>query len=63
VVVAEGPWRSMDDLEIVVAEYIDWFNHQRGLSGQLKKYWRIPRHIKVAVRTRLDWRRRALVEP
>jgi len=24
-----GPWRSIDDLEIAVAEYIDWFNHRR----------------------------------
>ena len=25
----KGPWRSIDDLEIAVAEYIDWFNHRR----------------------------------
>ncbi len=25
----QGPWRSIDDLEIAVAEYIDWFNHRR----------------------------------
>lgn len=24
-----GPWRSIDDLEFAVAEYIDWFNHRR----------------------------------
>lgn len=24
-----GPWKSIDDLEIAVAEYIDWFNHRR----------------------------------
>ena len=29
-----GPWRSIDDLEIAVAEYIDWFNHRR-LHGEL----------------------------
>jgi putative transposase len=29
-----GPWRSIDDLEIAVAEYIDWFNHRR-LHGQI----------------------------
>ncbi|UTM38007.1 integrase core domain-containing protein [Rhodococcus pyridinivorans] len=31
----KGPWRSIDDLEIAVAEYIDWFNHRRlhGRSG------------------------------
>ena len=29
-----GPWRSIDDLEIAVAEYIDWFNH-RGLHGEI----------------------------
>jgi len=25
----KGPWKSIDDLEIAVAEYIDWFNHRR----------------------------------
>jgi putative transposase len=29
-----GPWRSIDDLEITVAEYIDWFNHRR-LHGEI----------------------------
>jgi putative transposase len=31
----KGPWRSIDDLEIAVAEYVDWFNHRRlrGESG------------------------------
>ena len=29
-----GPWRSIDDLEIAVAEYIDWFNHRR-LHGEI----------------------------
>lgn len=23
-----GPWRSIDDLEFAVAEYIDWFSHR-----------------------------------
>jgi putative transposase len=30
----KGPWRSIDDLEIAVAEYIDWFNHRR-LRGEI----------------------------
>jgi len=30
----KGPWKSIDDLEITVAEYIDWFNHQR-LHGEI----------------------------
>jgi putative transposase len=30
----KGPWRSIDDLEIAVAEYIDWFNH-RHLHGEV----------------------------
>lgn len=25
----KGPWRGIDDLEIAIAEYIDWFNHRR----------------------------------
>lgn len=29
-----GPWKSIDDLEIATAEYIDWFNHRR-LHGQI----------------------------
>jgi putative transposase len=29
-----GPWRSIDDLEIAVAEYIDWFNYRR-LHGEI----------------------------
>jgi len=29
-----GPWRSIDDLEIAGAEYIDWFNHRR-LHGEI----------------------------
>ncbi|WP_147455095.1 IS3 family transposase [Saccharothrix australiensis] len=30
----KDPWRGMDDLEIAVAEYIDWYNHRR-LHGAL----------------------------
>lgn len=30
----KGPWKSIDDLEIAVAEYIDWFNHRR-LQGEI----------------------------
>ncbi len=29
-----GPWKGINDLEIAVAEYIDWFNHRR-LHGEL----------------------------
>lgn len=29
-----GPWRSINDLEIAVAEYIDWFNMRR-LHGEI----------------------------
>lgn len=28
------PWKSIDDLEIAVAEYVDWFNHRR-LHGEI----------------------------
>lgn len=24
-----GPWRDIDELELAVAEYVDWFNHRR----------------------------------
>jgi putative transposase len=30
----KGPWKNIDDLEIAVAEHIDWFNHRR-LHGQI----------------------------
>jgi len=29
-----GPWTGIGDLEIAVAEYLDWFNHRR-LHGEL----------------------------
>jgi hypothetical protein len=25
----QRPWRGIDDLELAVAEYVDWFNHRR----------------------------------
>ena len=30
-----GPWKGIDDLEIAVVEYIDWYNHRR-LHGELR---------------------------
>lgn len=30
----KGPWASINDVEISVAEYVDWFN-QRRLHGEL----------------------------
>jgi len=29
-----GPWKNINDLEIAVAEYIDWFNFRR-LHGEI----------------------------
>ena len=29
-----GVWKSISDVEIAVAEYIDWFNHRR-LHGEI----------------------------
>jgi putative transposase len=31
----KGPWRGINDLEIAVAEYVDWYNHRR-LHGELR---------------------------
>ncbi|MGH3381840.1 MAG: integrase core domain-containing protein, partial [Actinoallomurus sp.] len=30
----KGPWTGINDIEVAVAEYIDWFN-QRRLHGEL----------------------------
>lgn len=30
----KGPWKSIEDLEIATAEYVDWFNHRR-LHGEI----------------------------
>lgn len=30
----KGPWQSINNLEIAVAEYIDWYNHRR-LHGEI----------------------------
>ena len=30
----KGPWKDVDELEIAIAEYIDWFNHRR-LHGEI----------------------------
>jgi hypothetical protein len=24
-----GPWRALDDLELITLEWVDWFNHRR----------------------------------
>ncbi|OKI23768.1 hypothetical protein A6A08_03125 [Nocardiopsis sp. TSRI0078] len=29
-----GPWKGLDEVEIAVAEYVDWFNHRR-LHGEI----------------------------
>jgi transposase InsO family protein len=30
----KGDWKNMSDVEIAVAEYVDWFNHRR-LHGEI----------------------------
>ncbi|MEV5003881.1 integrase core domain-containing protein [Nocardioides sp. LML1-1-1.1] len=30
----KGGWKSVGDVEIAVAEYVDWFNHRR-LHGEI----------------------------
>ena len=30
----KGPWTDINQLEVAVAEYIDWFNHRR-LHGEI----------------------------
>ncbi len=29
-----GPWKNLDEVEIAMAEYVDWFNHRR-LHGEI----------------------------
>jgi putative transposase len=29
----KGPWTGIDDLELTVVEYIDWYNHRRRHGG------------------------------
>ena len=29
-----GPWRGLDQLELAVMEYLDWYNHRR-LHGEI----------------------------
>jgi putative transposase len=29
VIKPRGPWKSVDDVEITTAEWVDWFNHRR----------------------------------
>ena len=29
VLAEHGPWRSINDLEVAIAEWVDWYNHRR----------------------------------
>ncbi len=29
----KGPWRTVDDVDLVTFEWIDWYNHRRIHSG------------------------------
>lgn len=33
-VMRKNGWRSVDDVELAVAEYVDWYNHRR-LHGEI----------------------------
>ena len=58
-----GPWRSIDDLEIAVAEYIDWFNHRR-LHGEIGTHpTRRARGPALPAQPRAGYRRRVSSEP
>lgn len=41
-------WESIRDVEIVVAEYVDWYNHRR-IHGKLDQ--RTPAAVEAADRT------------
>ena len=43
----KGGWKSVGDVEIAVAEYIDWFNHRR-LHGELN-------HVPPAEHEQVFW--------
>ena len=30
----QGPWRTIDDVELATLEYVDWFNHRR-IHGEI----------------------------
>ena len=58
-----GPWKNIDDLEIAVAEYIDWFNHRR-LHGEIGlDPTRRTRGQLLPAQHRGDYRRRVSSEP
>ena len=59
----KGPWRSIDDLEIAVAEYIDWFNYRR-LHGEIGTIPAVEyEHDHYRPPPRTDDRRRVSSEP
>ncbi len=57
-----GPWRGIDDLEIAVAEYIDWFNHRR-LHGEISLPTGRARGQLLLAQHRGDYRHRVSSKP
>ncbi len=58
----KGPWKGIDDLEIAVAEYVDWFNHRR-LHGEIGLITRRVRRQALPSQPRPDTRRSVTSEP
>lgn len=57
-----GPWKTIDDLEIATAEYVDWFNHRR-LHGEIGTIPPVELETNNYAHNPADYRRRVSSEP